>query len=181
MRKAGNGRPWRGRARVERHPRACGGTPDLLCLSCRGAPAEYSRIRWRAWRRSASRSQDGRRRPFQCVSYRTAVAPPRPRTEPVAKDLVDLQTLDGHGDVVCGDVKGGDLVVELLKTYWVSPAGRFRKGRLCRGGWCRVCIGLPRLGSGRQGPACCWGDPSIAIVGKRAAVRRGVGERGADG
>ena len=26
---------------------------------------------------------------------------------PVARDLVDLQTLDGHGDVVCGDVKGG--------------------------------------------------------------------------
>ena len=26
---------------------------------------------------------------------------------PVARDLVDLQTLDGHGDVVRGDVKGG--------------------------------------------------------------------------
>ena len=28
---------------------------------------------------------------------------------PVARNLVDLQTLDGHGDVVCGDVKGGGL------------------------------------------------------------------------
>ena len=27
--------------------------------------------------------------------------------EPVARDLVDLHTLDGHGDVVCGDVKEG--------------------------------------------------------------------------
>ena len=26
---------------------------------------------------------------------------------PVARDLVHLHTLDGHGDVVCGDVKGG--------------------------------------------------------------------------
>ena len=25
----------------------------------------------------------------------------------MARDLVDLQTLDGHGDVVSGDVKGG--------------------------------------------------------------------------
>ena len=28
---------------------------------------------------------------------------------PVAGNLVDLQTLDGHGDVVCGDVEGGGL------------------------------------------------------------------------
>ena len=26
---------------------------------------------------------------------------------PVAGDIVDLQTLDGHGDVVCVDVEGG--------------------------------------------------------------------------
>ena len=26
---------------------------------------------------------------------------------PLARNLVDLKTLDGHGDVVCGDVKGG--------------------------------------------------------------------------
>ena len=43
---------------------------------------------------------------------------------PVAGNLVDHQTLDGHGDVVCGDVKGGDLVVLLLRTYCVNPAGR---------------------------------------------------------
>ena len=29
---------------------------------------------------------------------------------PVASDLVDLQTLDRHGDVVCGDVEGGGFV-----------------------------------------------------------------------
>ena len=29
----------------------------------------------------------------------------------VAGNLVDLQTLDGHGDVVGGDVEGGDLLV----------------------------------------------------------------------
>ena len=29
---------------------------------------------------------------------------------PVAGDIVDLQTLDGHGDVVCGDVEGGGFV-----------------------------------------------------------------------
>ena len=26
---------------------------------------------------------------------------------PVAANLVNLQTLDGHGDVVCGDVEAG--------------------------------------------------------------------------
>ena len=26
---------------------------------------------------------------------------------PVAGNLIELQTLDGHGDVVCGDVEGG--------------------------------------------------------------------------
>ena len=46
---------------------------------------------------------------------------------PVARDLVDLQTLDEHGDVVCRDVKGGDLAVWWLRTYWVSPAGRCRR------------------------------------------------------
>ena len=29
---------------------------------------------------------------------------------PVAGNLVDLQTLDGHGDVVCEDVEGGGFV-----------------------------------------------------------------------
>ena len=36
----------------------------------------------------------------------------------VARDLVDLQTLDGHGDVVCGDVRrggfGGAVVEDVL-------------------------------------------------------------------
>lgn len=30
---------------------------------------------------------------------------------PLAGNLVDLQTLDGHGNVVFGVVEGGDLVV----------------------------------------------------------------------
>ena len=40
---------------------------------------------------------------------------------PVASDLVDLQTLDRHGDVVCGDVKGGGVggvVVEDVLGYF---------------------------------------------------------------
>ena len=44
---------------------------------------------------------------------------------PVARNLVDLQTLDGHRDVVCGDVKGGDLVLWWLRAYWVCQAGRY--------------------------------------------------------
>ena len=39
----------------------------------------------------------------------------RPRTDRWLKDLVDLQTLNGHGDVVCGDVQGvgfGGVVTE---------------------------------------------------------------------
>ena len=45
---------------------------------------------------------------------------------PVARDLVDVQTLDGHGDVVCGDVKGGGIRGVVVSAYWGSPAGRYR-------------------------------------------------------
>ena len=69
---------------------------------------------------------------------------------PVARDLVDLQTLDGHGDVVCGDVKGGDLVVWWLRTYWVSPAGRYRGRSVVSWG---LEQGLHRAAETRQCPS----------------------------
>ena len=60
----------------------------------------------REWSRSQSRSQDDRWRPFQCIVENgddEALA----SYGAVAGNLVNLQTLDGHGDVVCGDVEGG--------------------------------------------------------------------------
>ena len=79
----------------------------------------------KAWR-SSSRSHVGRRMPFQCVSYKTAIAPPRPRTHlwPVI-----LATSIKIGGVETSSVMtwyGGDLVAKACKTYCVSPAGRCR-------------------------------------------------------
>ena len=45
---------------------------------------------------------------------------------PVARDLIDIQTLDRHADVG-GDAKREGFVVWWLRTYWVSRAGRYRR------------------------------------------------------
>ena len=64
--------------------------------------------------------------PFQCVSYKTAIAPPRPRTHwrPVI-----LATSIKIGGVETSSVVtwyGGDLVAKTCTTYCVRPAGRCR-------------------------------------------------------
>ena len=79
----------------------------------------------KAWR-SISRSHVGRRMPFQCVSYRTAMAPPWPCTHwwPVI-----LATSIRIGGVETSSVvtwQGDDLVAKACKTYCVRPAGRCR-------------------------------------------------------
>ena len=79
----------------------------------------------KAWRFS-SRSHVGRRMPFQCVSYKTAIALPRPRTHwwPVI-----LATSIKIGGVETSSVVtwyGGDLVAKACRTYCVRPAGRCR-------------------------------------------------------
>ena len=79
----------------------------------------------KAWR-SNSRSHVGWRMPFQCVSYKTAIAPPRPRTHwwPVI-----VATSIKIGGVETSSVEawyGGDLVAKACKTYCVRPAGRCR-------------------------------------------------------
>ena len=79
----------------------------------------------KAWR-SSSRSHVGRRMPFQCVSYKTAIAPPRPRTHwwPVI-----LATSIKIGGVETSSVVawyGGDLVAKACRTCCVRPGGRCR-------------------------------------------------------
>ena len=74
---------------------------------------------------------------------------------PVAGNLVDLLPLNGHGDVVCGDVEGGGfggVPGSCCGRIVLAQRGGIREGRLCRGGWCRFCSGLPRLGSGHPVP-----------------------------
>ena len=78
-----------------------------------------------AWR-SNSRSHGGRSMPFQWDSYKTAIAPPRPRTHwwPVI-----LATSIRIGGVETSSVVtwyGGDLVAKACRTYCVRPAERCR-------------------------------------------------------
>ena len=105
IREAGNGRPWRGRARVKRYPHACGGTPGLPAYvagarrpSTRGCVGERGGGPLRVAAGGFSSVFRRKRRCSVPASY-----------GPVARDLVDPQTLDGHGDVVCGDVTGGGI------------------------------------------------------------------------
>ena len=79
----------------------------------------------KVWR-SSSRSHVGRRMPFQCVSNKTAIAPPRPRTHwcPVI-----LATSIRIGGVETSSVVTWyrvDLVVKACRTYCVRPAGKCR-------------------------------------------------------
>ena len=51
----------------------------------------------------------------RCVSYRTAIVPPRPRTHWWPVILATSSVVTWYG---------GDLVAKACKTYWVRLAGR---------------------------------------------------------
>ena len=80
----------------------------------------------KAWRCS-SRSHVGRRMPFQCFSYKIAVAPPRPRTHWWPVILATPIRIGGGETSSVVTWYGGDLVAKACKTYCVRPAG------ICRG------------------------------------------------
>lgn len=54
-----------------------------------------------------SRSRDDRIRPLDRVTCENGGGSASASCGPVSGNLVDLQTLDGHGDVGFGDVEGG--------------------------------------------------------------------------
>ena len=140
----------------------------------------------KAWR-SSSRSYVGRRMPFQYVSYKTGIAPPRPRTHwwPVI-----LATSVKIGGVETSSVVtwyGGDLVAKACRTYCVRPAGRCR-GMLSASyglaqGWQRATVtrglaaGLERFeGRSRYNSLSPRGQPSgvsAAGAGPTAIILKG--------
>ena len=79
----------------------------------------------KAWR-SSSRSHVGRRMPFQCVAYKTAIAPPRPRTHWWPMILATSIRIGGVETSSVVIWYGGDLVAKACRTYCVRPAGRCR-------------------------------------------------------
>ena len=97
--------------------------------------------------RSSSRSHVGRRMPFQCVSYKTAIAPPQPRTHWWPVILATSIRIEGVETSSVVTWYGGDLVAKACKTYCVRPAGR--------------CRGMPSasygLAQGLQRAAVTWG------------------------
>ena len=51
------------------------------------------------------------------------MAPPRPRTDRWQENLVDLQTLDGHGDVVGGDMERGGFIGVVVEDALCQSSG----------------------------------------------------------
>ena len=51
------------------------------------------------------------------------MAPPRPRTDRWLENLVDLQTLDGHGDVVGGDMERGGFIGVVVEDALCQSSG----------------------------------------------------------
>ena len=68
----------------------------------------------------------GRRMPFQWVSYKTAMVPPRPRTHWWPEILVTSISVRGVATSSVVTWYGGDFVAKVCKTYCVRPAGRCR-------------------------------------------------------
>ena len=77
-----------------------------------------------------------------------------PSYGPEAGNLVNLQTLDGWGDVVFRNVEGGRFGGVVVKDELCEPSEKVSGGVGCVVWICEVCIELPRLNSGCQGPAC---------------------------
>ena len=89
---------------------------------------------------------------------------------PVAGNLADPQTFDGNGDVFSVTWKRGDLVVQLLRTYCVSPAGRYRGRSVVSWGMVQ---GLQRAIETRQ-----WASGSGMSLGRsKKAIWRPGGDR----
>ena len=106
IRAAGSGRPCRGRARAERRPRAYGGTP--------GSPLYVEGVRRLNIRGCVGESGGSPILVPRMVTgglssvFRIERRWLRPgRVWTGGWNRVNLQTLDGHRDVVCGDVEGG--------------------------------------------------------------------------
>ena len=68
----------------------------------------------------------GRRMPFQCVSYKTSIAPPRPRTHWWPVILATSIKIGGVETPSVVTWYGGDLVAKACRTYCVRPTGRCR-------------------------------------------------------
>ena len=64
--------------------------------------------------------------PFQCVSYRTAMAPPRPRTHWWPGILATSIRIGGVETSSVVTWSGGDFVAKACRTYCVRSAGRCR-------------------------------------------------------
>ena len=84
-------------------------------------------------------SQVEQRRPSWCVSYKTVIAPPRPRTHWWPVILATSIKIGGVAMSSVGTWYGGDLVAKACKAYWVRPAGRCLGCRQHRKGWRKVC------------------------------------------
>ena len=76
------------------------------CLSCRGSPT----VPYDVWARVAEvrfASPGWLQKIFPACFVENGDGSAPPSDGPVAGNLIDLQTVDGHADVVCGDVDGG--------------------------------------------------------------------------
>ena len=79
----------------------------------------------KVWR-SSFRPHVGRRMPFQCVSYKKAIAPPRPRTHSWPVILATSIKIGGVETSSVVTWYGGDMVAKACKTNCVRPAGKCR-------------------------------------------------------
>ena len=152
IREAGKERPCRGRTSVERHPRAYSGIP--------GSPVEVAGARRPSIEDVLAKEEEVRfafpgwpQKSFPVCSVENGDFHPGLERSGGCKSC-QLLRLDGYGDVICGDVEEGGFGGVVVEDVVFAQRSGNGEGRLCRGDWCGVCSGRPRLDSGRQGPAC---------------------------
>ena len=79
---------------------------------------------------------------------------------PVAGNLGDLQTSEGHGEVVCCDIEGGEFGCVAVRDVLCQPGGKVSGAvGLCRVGYFRVFNGLPGARQWVSAPGMSWGRP----------------------